>query len=62
MFLRLPFATFSALGVAILVALAALFSSSLASPGTAHADHSSRPTVSIASITPEVGEEAGTSR
>ena len=57
MFLRLPFAAFPALGVAILVALAALFSSSLASPGTAHADHSSRPTVSIASITPEVGEE-----
>ena len=57
MFLRLPFAAFSALGVAILVALAALFSSSLASPGTAHADHSSPPTVKIKAVMPEVGEE-----
>ena len=60
MFLRLPFPALGALGLAMLVALVALFSSSLSSPGTAHADHSSRPTVSIKAVMPEVGEEGST--
>ena len=43
---------------ALIFLLVALFASSLSSPGTAHADHpDGRPTVSIKSIMPEVGEE-----
>ena len=57
MFHRLSFSAFAVLLLAVLVGLAALFSSSLSSPGTAHASHGSRPTISVMSITPEVGEE-----
>ncbi len=47
---------------ALITLLGVLFASSLSSPGTAHADHSSKPTVSIKSITPDVGEEGGSLR
>ena len=58
MFHRMPVTAIAALGIAAFLAIASILSSSsLSPPGTAHADHSGRPTVSIASITPEVGEE-----
>ena len=58
MFHRVPFIfPTSVVTAAVILVLAALFALSLSSPGTAHASHSSPPTVSILSITPEVGEE-----
>ena len=58
MFHRVPFISpTSVVTAAVILVLAALFALSLSSPGTAHASHSSPPTVSILSITPEVGEE-----
>ena len=60
MFHRLPIVAIAALGIAAFLGIASLFSSStLSSPGTAHASHSDLPEVSIASITPEIGEEGG---
>ena len=43
--------------LAIILALAAVCLLSLSSTGTAHADHSGMPEVSITGITPEIGEE-----
>ena len=57
MFHRLSFSAFAVLLLAVTAGLAALFSSSLASPGTAHASHSGLPEVSIKAVMPEVGEE-----
>ena len=58
MFHRVPSISFIAVAAtALIFLLVVLFASSLSSPGTAHADHSGRPTVSIKSIMPEVGEE-----
>ena len=60
MFHRVPSFYFIAVATtALIFLLAALFASSLSSPGTAHASHPDLPEVSIASITPEVGEEGG---
>ena len=57
MFHRLPFISVTTAAIAVLVFLLLILSHSSFSPGTAHADHSGRPTVSIKSIMPEVGEE-----
>ena len=63
MFHRVPFiSTASVVTAAVILVLAALFALSLSSPGTAHASHPDLPEVSIASITPEVGEEAANLR
>ena len=60
MFHRVPSFYFIAVATtALIFLLATLFASSLSSPGTAHASHPDLPEVSIASITPEVGEEGG---
>ncbi len=60
MFHRMPFTALAALGIAALLGIVSLLSSSsLFFPGTAHADYPVLPEVSIASITPEVGEEGG---
>ena len=60
MFHRVPFISPTSVATAtVILVLAALFALSLSSPGTAHASHPAPPTVSIASITPEVGEEGG---
>ena len=57
MFQRVPFISVATAAVAVLALLLLMLSPSSFSPGTAHADHSGRPTVSIKSIMPEVGEE-----
>ena len=61
MFHRMPLISATAVfTTALIFLLTVLFASSLSSPGTAHASHgSSLPEVSIASITPEIGEEGG---
>ena len=63
MFHRVPFiSSASVVTAAVILVLAALFALSLSSPGTAHASHPDLPEVSIASITPEMGEEAANLR
>ena len=60
MFHRVPsFSFIAVITTALIFLLVVLFASPLSSPGTAHADHSSPPMVSIAGIEPEVGEEGG---
>ena len=65
MFHRPPFASLPAvLTIALILVMGVLLVPSLSSfsspQGTAHADHSSRPTVSIKAVMPEVGEEGST--
>ena len=58
MFHRVPFISQAAvLTTALVILLGLLLALSHSATGTAHADHSGMPEVSIASITPEVGEE-----
>ncbi len=58
MFHRVPFISpTAAAATALIVLFGVVFALSLSPPDTAHADHGSRPTVSIAGIEPEVGEE-----
>ena len=58
MFHRVPFISPTAVATtALVILLGLLFALSLSPPGTAHADHSDRPTVSIKAVMPEVGEE-----
>ena len=57
MFQRVLYISAMAAAIAAVILLFAAFSSDLSSPGTAHADHNGRPTVSIKNVMPEVGEE-----
>ncbi len=57
MFHRMPFILATAATLAVVAFFFAAVSSPFTPDSVAHADHSGRPTVSIASITPEVGEE-----
>ena len=57
MFHRLSFSAFAVLLLAVTAGLAALFSSSLSSPGTAHASNHDLPEVRIYAVMPEVAEE-----
>ena len=57
MFQRVPLISVTSVLIAAIVLVLAILASHSSLQGTAHADHPGRPTVSIKSVMPEVGEE-----
>ena len=62
MFHRATFVSMTAAAIVAVILLLVAFSPSFSTSETAHADHSSRPTVSIKTFTPAVGEEGNSIR